>query len=120
MVEDTDLWPPLIDSLTVAPGYETALGAALGDDLSAPDDMAAPAHWRALAPFDTPPSLPAGARPLSDFVKAPKALARRLSQTGVGAKESDGQALGDALVQGQRLVSRTGAEKVTAPSVEAE
>jgi chromosome segregation protein len=109
VVEDTDLWPPLIDSLTVAPGYETALGAALGDDLSAPDDQAAPAHWRALAPFDTPPPLPAGARPLSDFVKAPKALARRLSQTGVVAKESDGQALRDALVQGQRLVSRDGA-----------
>ncbi|MCH6577113.1 MAG: chromosome segregation protein SMC [Proteobacteria bacterium] len=109
VVEDTDPWPPLIDSLTVSPGYETALGAALGDDLSAPDDPAAPAHWRALEPFDAPPRLPAGARPLSDFVKAPKALARRLSQTGVVEKESDGQALRDALVQGQRLVSRDGA-----------
>ena len=109
VVEDTDLWPPLIDSLTVSPGYETALGAALGDDLSAPDDEAAPAHWRALAPFDAPPRLPEGARPLGDFVKAPKALARRLSQTGVVEKESDGQALRDALVQGQRLVSRDGA-----------
>ena len=109
VVEDTDPWPPLIDSITVSPGYETALGAALGDDLSAPDDQAAPAHWRALAPFDAPPSLPEGARPLGDFVKAPKALARRLSQTGVVEKESDGQALRDALVQGQRLVSRDGA-----------
>ena len=109
VVEDTDPWPPLIDSITVSPGYETALGAALGDDLSAPDDEAAPAHWRALAPFDAPPRLPEGARPLGDFVKAPKALARRLSQTGVVEKESDGQALSDALVQGQRLVSRDGA-----------
>ena len=30
-----ELWPPVIDLLTVE-GYETALGAALGDDLNAP------------------------------------------------------------------------------------
>ncbi|HEY2113241.1 MAG TPA: AAA family ATPase, partial [Dongiaceae bacterium] len=29
------LWPPVIDKLVVAAGYETALGAALGDDLTA-------------------------------------------------------------------------------------
>lgn len=35
-------WPPLIDKVTVEPGYEAALGAALGEDLSAPVDQPAP------------------------------------------------------------------------------
>jgi chromosome segregation protein len=34
-VDAKELWPPVIDLLTVE-GYETALGAALGDDLNAP------------------------------------------------------------------------------------
>ncbi len=38
MLENKKLWPPVIDLLTVAKGYETALGAALGDDLDAPVD----------------------------------------------------------------------------------
>ena len=32
------LWPAIVDSLKVAAGYETALGAALGDDLEASGD----------------------------------------------------------------------------------
>jgi chromosome segregation protein len=32
---DQQIWPPLIDALSVTPGYEAALGAALGDDLQA-------------------------------------------------------------------------------------
>ena len=35
-VENKKLWPPVIDLLTVEKGFETALGAALGDDLDAP------------------------------------------------------------------------------------
>ena len=46
--EGADLWPPLTDSVKVEPGYEAALGAALGDDLEAPLDEAAPHHWRDL------------------------------------------------------------------------
>jgi len=44
---DDDRWPPLIDALGVEPGYEVALGVALGEDLTASDDEAAPSHWRA-------------------------------------------------------------------------
>ncbi len=40
--EGQDLWPPLVDAVTVQPGYEAALAAALGDDLQAPLDEAAP------------------------------------------------------------------------------
>ena len=35
-VDVKNLWPPVIDLLTVEKGFETALGAALGDDLDAP------------------------------------------------------------------------------------
>ncbi len=31
--QEADLWPPLIDSVRVEPGYEAAFAAALGDDL---------------------------------------------------------------------------------------
>ena len=105
----TDLWPPIIDSITVEAGYEAALGAALGDDLSAPADEPAPVHWRTLAPFEGPPPLPAGVAPLASFVTGSAALERRLSQVGVVAGEDEGNALHTQLVQGQRLVSRDGA-----------
>jgi chromosome segregation protein len=106
---DSELWPALIDAVTVEPGLEGALGAALGDDLLVPADDRAPAHWLALGPLAHTPPLPAGAEPLSRFVRAPAALARRLSQVGVVADEAEGGHLRHQLVQGQRLVSRDGA-----------
>lgn len=107
-VGDPDLWPPMIDALSVEPGYELAIAAALGDDLNAPSDEAAPVHWRALAPFSSPASLPPGARPLSSVVSAPAPLARRLSQIGLVDDDAQGNALVGDLLQGQRLVSRDG------------
>jgi chromosome segregation protein len=108
-VGDMELWPPMIDAIEVAPGYEVALGAALGDDLIAPTDEASPIHWRTLPMFSNPRNLPGGARPLSDFVKGPAALMRRLSQIGVVADEAEGKRLHEGLEQGQRLVSANGA-----------
>ena len=102
------LWPKLIDALSVTPGYEAALAAALGDDLDVPLDEAAPAHWRALPPLEASSGLPDGAVALSQFVQAPDALARRLAQIGV-IDASGGDALQAALAAGQRLVSREGA-----------
>ena len=106
-VRENDLWPPLIDAVSVVNGYEMALGAALGDDLNAAGDTAAPAHWAPLPPYEHPAALPDGAEPLSRFVDAPPALARRLSQIGVIEAE-DGARLQADLAQGQRLVSRNG------------
>ncbi|MFQ5624803.1 MAG: chromosome segregation SMC family protein, partial [Paracoccaceae bacterium] len=106
---DEEPWPPLIESLTVEPGFEAALAAALGEDLLAPADEPASAYWRSLAPFAKPPPLPEGAQPLNAVVKGPKALTRRLSQVGVVADDGHGARLGDRLSQGQRLVSRDGA-----------
>jgi chromosome segregation protein len=106
-VDESDLWPPMIDALTVEHGYETALGAAMGDDLAVPGDVAAPVHWDALPDFDVPPTLPAGATPLTQFVRGPAALARRLSQIGV-VDAQEGKRLQNELKPGQRLVTREG------------
>jgi chromosome segregation protein len=108
-ISESDLWPPVIDAITVEHGYETALGAALGDDLSVPEDQAAPIHWGTLAPFETAPALPEGATPLSYFVKAPASLARRLSQIGIVVSDEDGERLQASLAPGQRLVTQGGA-----------
>ena len=40
----------LWDRVTVKPGFEAAVGAALGDDLQASTDEDAPVHWRMLRP----------------------------------------------------------------------
>ena len=108
-LEESELWPPVIDMIVVEPGYEVALGAALGDELLASGDAAAPTHWRETANGADRPPLPPGARPLSEFVEAPTALHRRLSQIGLIADQQAGDALASRLVQGQRLVSRSGA-----------
>src|SRR5215469_694641 len=106
-VETKNLWPPVMDAITVAESYEKALGAALGDDLDAPVGSAAPMHWAGAAAEPTDPALPAGAAALSEFVKAPGELARRLSQIGVVDRDR-GAKLASLLKPGQRLVSREG------------
>jgi chromosome segregation protein len=106
---ESHLWPPVIDQLAVAAGYETALGAALGEDLTAACDEGAPRHWRAASTGGSGPALPAGTEPLSQHVQGPAVLARRLAQIGVVADTAAGQALAAGLAQGQRLVSRDGA-----------
>jgi len=99
---------PVADGISVTPGYEAALGAALGDDLDAPLDDSAAVHWSALPDYGTPPPLPDGVRSLADFVKAPAALARRLGQVGI-VEDAPTRALLEALTPGQRLVTKDGA-----------
>ncbi len=107
--KEVDLWPPLVDAVTVESGFEAALGAALGDDLAAPADEAAPVHWAALGGLAAVPALPQGARPLAELVRAPEVLSRRLSQIGVVADQATGARLQKQLAPGQRLVTRDGA-----------
>ena len=106
-LETRNLWPPVIDHVSVDKGFEKALGAALGDDLDAPVDASAPMHWSKVAPDDNDPALPQGVQALSRFVKAPAQLARRLAQIGVVDREAGGK-LAASLRTGQRLVSREG------------
>jgi chromosome segregation protein len=100
-------WNPVLDTIHARKGFETALGAALGEDLDAPADPAAPTHWVDTLARASDPALPEGVKPLSDVVKAPGVLLRRLNQIGVVARE-DGPRLRSELVPGQRLVSREG------------
>ena len=107
-VEDEDLWPPVIDAITVEAGYEAALGAAFGDDLDVPTDEGAPVYWREMHAYENVSALPDGCEPLSNYVTGPPALVRRLSQIGIVTSDEDGNRLLGRLVQGQRLVSRDG------------
>ncbi len=102
-----DLWPAMVDAIKVKSGYETALGAALGEDIDASGDEAAPAHWRSLPPLSEAPPLPEGATSLLEFVDAPAALTRCLSQAGVVTR-AVGLALQAQLRAGQILVSIEG------------
>lgn len=103
-------WPSIVDQVKVDPGYEVALGAALGDDLDAALDRDAPAHWRRIdsEDADTDPSLPDGTIPLAKRVDAPPELGRRLAQVGL-VDAAEAEALQKSLRPGQRLVTREGA-----------
>lgn len=100
-------WPAVLEAITVAKGYETALGAALGDDLDASSDVTAPAHWSESGPDESDPALPEGTEALARHVRGPAALSRRLHQIGV-VDRAEGAALRAKLLPGQRLVSREG------------
>ena len=99
--------PPVVDQLDVTPGYEVALGAALGDDLDAPVAEEAGVHWRLVAADADDPALPSGIEALGTRVQGPPELLRRLSQVGI-VRRADGRQLQAALKPGQRLVSREG------------
>src|SRR5207247_979719 len=72
---------PIIDQMTIGTGYEIALGAALGDDLGAPqaNGETAAMRWDSLPDYQVPQPLPPGAVALTHFISAaPAALGRRL------------------------------------------
>ncbi|TGP22714.1 MULTISPECIES: chromosome segregation protein SMC [unclassified Mesorhizobium] len=103
-----DLFPSVLEQISVERGYETALGAALGEDLDVPLDRSAPVHWgeSAVQPGDA--ALPEGVKSLASVVRAPAQLARRLAQIGI-VDAAEGRRLQALLAPGQRLVSRDGA-----------
>ncbi|MDP3379478.1 MAG: AAA family ATPase [Brevundimonas sp.] len=98
-------YPPALDSVRAARGYEAALAAALGEDLDAALDPAAAAHWSGADA--APPVWPEGVTPLSDQVTAPVALSARLAWCGVAPADRAGQLARDLPV-GARLVTREG------------
>lgn len=100
---------PVVEDVQVDKGFETALGAALGDDLDSPLDTAAPAHWRFAGDGASDAALPHGAVPLLSHVRAPAVLTRSLRQIGVVSDEAAALALQESLTPGQRLVTREGA-----------
>jgi chromosome segregation protein len=98
---------PVLDQVTVQPGFEKALGAALADDLSAPVGGEGARRWASHSmrqPGDG--DLPPGVRALSSLVQAPAGLARRLAQ--IGVIDGNGSDYVSQLKVGQRLVSTDG------------
>jgi len=106
-LHDQSLWPAIVDALDVEVGYEIALGAAIGDDLDASSDEAAPLFWSQPGDLSGDATLPSGAVPLSQFVSGPALLSRRLNQIGVVDKV-DGERLMTSLMPGQTLVTSEG------------
>ncbi|MEZ5716445.1 MAG: AAA family ATPase [Paracoccaceae bacterium] len=105
---DTAEGGQIMDRLQVEQGYEKALGAALADDLRAPQvDEDGPSGWMELPGHDAPQPLPGGAEPLSGHVSVPGVLERRMSQIGLVEAE-DGPRLQPLLKPGQRLVTLDG------------
>ncbi len=106
---DTDQeWTAVSESLKVKSGYETALGAALGDDLEAPTDNAAPAYWQADAPQSAGSGFTGDVKTLDQFVSGAPALNARLSQIAVAESTEDAQSLAATLACGQRIVTKEG------------
>jgi chromosome segregation protein len=96
---------PALDSVSPDRGYEQALAAALGDDLDAALDPAAPSYWGGRDA--DAPAWPAGATPLGPLVQAPRALAARLAFVAL-VDRADGDGLQTLLPPGGRLVSKEG------------
>jgi len=97
----------VLEQVRAAPGYEAALGAALGDDLAQPPAAGDGGGWTALAPCADAAPAPRGCEPLGPHVTAPPLLARRLARIALATRDQ-GDALHAALAPGWRLVSREG------------
>ncbi|WP_299876359.1 chromosome segregation protein SMC [uncultured Sulfitobacter sp.] len=105
---DTAEGGQILDRLQVEHGFEKALGAALADDLRAPEvDADGPSGWAVLPGYDSAQPLPAGVTPLSQHVSVPDVLTRRMGQIGL-VDADEGAALQPFLKPGQRLVSTEG------------
>lgn len=105
---DTAEGGQILDRLQVQQGFEKALGAAMADDLRAPEvDEDGPSGWHVLPPYDETQGLPDGVTSLVQHVSVPEVLERRMSQIGLVATE-DALAIQPLLKPGQRLVSLEG------------
>lgn len=102
-----DLFAAVVEDIKVEPGFEKALGAALGEDLDVSTNNAAPVRWQSIDADFHGENLPVGIKTLADVVNAPTELSRRLSQIGI-VEATDGRRVQAALKQGQRLVSLEG------------
>ena len=99
----------IIDDVRVELGFEKAFGAALADDLRAPVSKEKnETGWVQLNEYSSIKNkLPAGVKLLSDVVKIPAVLSRRLKYVGLVDRDQ-GDSLHELLEPGQRLVSLQG------------
>lgn len=100
--------PQILDHVRAEKGFEAALGAALADDLKAPEIAAdAPTGWVEIGATAELAPLPDDADCLAVHVTAPDVLAPRLQMVGI-VKREQGATLQGQLLPGQRLVSIDG------------
>ncbi len=108
--KDEERYKPVLADVMPDKGFETALSRALGDTLMASTDSDAPMIWTDrnfnIADF---PALPAQAKALQPYVKAPSHLKAALSLIGVVDSVNEGTACADQLKPGQSIVSKDGA-----------
>jgi chromosome segregation protein len=105
---DTAEGGQIMDRLQVEQGFEKALGAALADDLRAPEVEAdGPSGWTPLPAYADPQPLPKGVTALTNHVSVPDVLVRRMGQIGL-VDPDDGPRFQPLLKPGQRLVSLEG------------
>ncbi len=95
---------PVLDRIKVPAGLETALGAALGAELSAGEQASAARHWRSLPAIASDAALPR----IGETITAPDALRRALDHILLLPDGEDGEALQATLRPGQILVSIEG------------
>lgn len=103
---ETESANPVSQAITIAPGYEDAVAAALGEALSAPAGEDGARYWREIGGAVL--TCPKGASPLADQVKAPAVLAPALSGIGLVETAAEAAALQPGLAPGQMLTSREG------------
>lgn len=105
-----DVEAPILDQITVKPGYEKALAAAFGSALERPQITATTgaSGWRHLPPHPSDSALPESVTALADLTNAPAALQRGLAQIGVAADAEVAALLQPDLMLGQCLVTMAG------------
>ena len=98
----------LMNRLTIPAGFETALGAALGESLFAGLTPDAARFWKEIQAHAPAPAWPAGVSGLDALIPdAPPVLARRLSYIGL-IDDAAPEDMQDQLAPGQCLVDRQG------------
>ncbi|MCF3945867.1 chromosome segregation protein SMC [Acidiphilium sp. AL] len=96
---------PILDSIDVPEGMETALGAVLREELAAGTKSTAARFWRSLPAIDAASTLHC----LSERIEAPDELRRALDHILLLPEGADGDALQTQLTPGQSLVASDGA-----------
>ena len=98
---------PIIDYLDFEDGYEKAVAAVFSDELIASINEEQASHWRVLT-YNQNSVFPDGITKLSNLIKAPENLKKKLDFVGLIKEKSSVLNLQENLLPGQILVSLEG------------
>jgi chromosome segregation protein len=103
---------PIVDEIVIASGYEAALAAALGDDLTAPieteNSELEKRVWTKNSTKHSGCELPEGVQSLAEKVRVPVELQERVKQVGIVNDVESAMMLQAKLAQGQCLTTLEG------------